>query len=84
MRGDVDDRTPSLRQHGEHAVFADEEGSLEVDVDHPVPFLGVEQVDGSATGNTGCMYDGIELAVLGEDLVERVTDGRARHGHRAR
>ena len=37
------------------AVLVDEEGALQVDVDHPVPLVGVEQVDRTAAGHPGAV-----------------------------
>ena len=53
-------RSPSdrrLLQHLHERVLADQERALQVDVEHAVPRLGVEEVHRAAAGDTGRVHD---------------------------
>ena len=68
----VDER---LLEHAGDRVLAHEEGSREIDVEHALPLVAVEQVRGTAARDTGCSHDRVQPTVLGDRGVD---DGRDR------
>src|SRR5664280_3491462 len=73
--GDVDDRTAAPLEHVDGGVLVHQEGALQVDVDHPVPLLRVQQVDGTPSGHTGAVDDRVESPVPGDDVGKGVAHG---------
>ena len=57
-------------------MLVDEERALEIDVEHAVPVVGVDQVHGSAAGDARVVHDDVEAAVLGDDGVDQRADRR--------
>jgi hypothetical protein len=56
-----------LPKHLNQRVLANEERSLEVHVEHPVPLAGHEHVHWPTARHPRSVHDGVEAAVLGHD-----------------
>ena len=67
----VDER---LLEHARDRVLAHEEGAGEIDVEHALPLVAVEQVRGTAARDTGRGHDRVEPTVLGDRGVDRGRD----------
>ena len=64
------------------ACLHDEERAGEIDVEHALPLVAVEQVRGTAAGDAGRGDDRVDAAVLGDHRVDRRPRSRPRRARR--
>ena len=55
-----------LLEHVRDRVLAHEERAREVDVEHPLPLVAVDEMRGPAAGDAGRGHDRVDPAVLGD------------------
>ena len=66
----VDDGTAAGLSHLGNDVFAHQEQSLETDVQHEIPFLFAERVDGLAHGDPGVVVQDVDMSKRGDDAFD--------------
>ena len=70
----VDDAPGSLLEHRRERVLAHEERAREVDAQHPLPLVDLDEVDGAAAGDPGGVHDDVEPALLTQVRTQRFGD----------
>src|SRR5699024_5055745 len=65
--GDVDDAAQAVTAEDLDGLAGDEEGAVDVDVEHPLPLLGADLSEGGRGGDAGVVDHAHQLGQLGVD-----------------